>query len=233
MFRALFVKELREIWWLGLVPMAVVVYTAAAEAEFGRVDGFGFGFRHYTNPEAYHTMPFHGPQFSITVLLWGGILAGILGLWQTFRESQSRTWHFVLHRPVDRSLILWSKVAASAVIFALAILLPVIAVCLWAATPGTHASPFRWSLTGPVWFAAATGSAIYLAALFAGLRRGHLIGPRWWPLIGVAAWFGCAGAAFMGPWPTGFFLLMWGSLLVCDTLLASTVRDELRSADFN
>lgn len=233
MFRALFVKELRESWWLGLLPLAMMLYYSAVETEFGRVSGIGFGFRHVSHPERYHEMPFGTMALARSTLLWGSLLAGGLGLWQTFRESQSRTWHFLFYRPVDRFTILWAKVSAAAVVYTLAILIPVLAVCLWAATPGTHASPFRWLLTYPAWYAVAAGPVFYLAALFAGMRRGHLLGTRWWPLIGVAASFGSMGNEFLPTWRMDLQIAVWAALLVGGALLVAPVRDELQAADFS
>ena len=153
MFRALFLKELREAWWLGLLPLAMMLYYSAVEAEFGLTPDFRLGFRHVTRPDDPHAMPLASGSFPLSALLWGCLLAGALGLWQTFRESQARTWHFLFHRPVDRLMILRAKMLAALLVFFVAIAVPAVMLCVWAAMPGTHASPFRWSLTHRVWFA--------------------------------------------------------------------------------
>lgn len=230
MFRTLFVKELREIWWLGLLPLGTMVYAAAGEVQFGLIRSTGsYGFRHWAEPNSVHPIPFATDNFAQSVLLWGCILATVLGLWQTFRESQSRTWHFLLHRPVSRELILSAKVTSAAVIYSLAVGVPALAVVVWAATPGTHASPFYWSMTASVWLALAIGVALYLAALFAGLRRGRMIGTRWWPLIAAGMFFGFG----MGTGLYEFHTVLWGLLLVSTVVMAASVRDELKLTDFN
>jgi hypothetical protein len=230
MFRTLFIKELREIWWIGLLPLGVMLYAAANEVEIGLIGSTGrYGFRHFAEPGMAHTIPFASESFSGSILLWGCILASGLGVWQTFRESQSRTWHFLLHRPVRRELILVAKLAAAATIYALAIVLPVVAVVWWAATPGTHASPFHWSMTASSWLATATGSALYLSALFAGLRGGRMTGTRWWPLIGAAAIFALAVTSGLKE----FYVWVWVLLLLWDIVMAAAVRDELALTDFN
>jgi ABC-type transport system involved in multi-copper enzyme maturation permease subunit len=197
--------------------------------EFGRLPTWGYGSLRHMYPEKYHAVPFVSGNFSKFTLLWGSVLAAVLGLWQTFREIQSRTWHFLLHRPVSRLLVLQAKLAAAGVVYALAILLPVLLITAWAATPGSYAGPFRWMLIAPAYLAVFAGTPIYLAALFAGLRRGHILGTRWWPLIVAVACFGIGptiAAPVMLAW-------MWLGLVVGNLLLTAVVHDEMKTADFN
>lgn len=230
MFRILLLKELREIWWIGLLVLLAMLYGVALEVDFGsRPGGRGYGFLRYTEVNTFHKPPLVDGSFARTVLLWGIILAAVLGSWQTFRETQSRTWHFLLYRPVDRVLILWAKVLAAALLFGLAICLPAFTVMAWAATPRAHASPFHWLLTAPVWYALAACPVVYFAALFAGLRRSHLAGCRWWPLIGVVIVF-CALPLNL---PNQFTVWMSGLLVIWTLLMVVQVRDELRAADFS
>ncbi len=228
MFRALLVKELREIWWLGLLPLGFVLYAVLNQTSHSLWEIIV-----PRDPDEWDLVPFAETAYQTTglfqsILQWGCILAAALGLWQTFRESQSRTWHFLLYRPVDRQVILGAKMLSAALIYSIAIVLPVGGLALWVATPGTHASPFHWSLTAPAWYAVAAGPAVYLSALFAGLRQGSIIGPRWWPLIGTATAFGLAAMAL----PTQFLVAISVALVVWDTLLIAAVRAELKSADF-
>ncbi|MDB5386740.1 MAG: family transporter protein [Planctomycetaceae bacterium] len=230
MFRVLFLKELREIWWIGVPVLLVLLYGVSLEIEFGaRPDGEGYGFLRYTELDRYHPAPLIGGTFARLILLWGGMFSGVLGLWQTFRETQSRTWHFLLYRPVNRNVLLWAKVLAASALFAVVVLLPAVGVMLWAATPFAHASPFRWSLTAPVWYALAACPAAYFAALFAGLRRSHLAGTRWWPLLGSV----CAFGLLPNMVPNVFAIWVWALLLIWISLLIAAVRDELCAADFS
>ena len=230
MFRALFVKELREVWWLGLLPLAAMVYAMGAEMEFGYIHSLGrYGFKRYAEPNVLHPMPFSTQDFAVATLLWGGLLAAVLGLWQIFRESHAHTWHFLLHRPISRELILGAKIASGAAVYGLAIVLPMLALIGWAAIPGTHASPVSWSLTFPTLLAATVGTGLYLPALYAGLRRGSLTGTRFWPLLGAAVILGIGTASLMGIFPGALLVI----LLVWDVLLLAAVRNELRFADLD
>lgn len=229
MFRVLFMKELREIWWFGLLTLLAMLYLVAGEMEFGRLPNWGYGSLRNAYPEKFHTVPFVSGNFAKLTLQWGCILAGVMGLWQTFREIQSRTWHFLLHRPVPRLLVLRAKIAAAASVYAVAILLPVLLVTAWAATPGSHPAPFRWILIAPTYLAVFAALPIYLAALFAGLRRGHILGTRWWPLILAAILFGFGPATL----PPVMGVAMWVAIVISSLLFVAVVRDEMKSADFN
>lgn len=228
MFRVLYFKELREVWWMGLLGCLMILYGAAVEVDFGsRNTSSGYGFLRYSEPNLFHKAPLIDRAFASTCLMWGSILAGVLGLWQTFRETQSGTWHFLLYRPVRRSGILAAKMAAAATVQGLAVVLPACAVLAWAALPGRHASPFHWTLAIPVLYALAAAPSIYLAALFAGLRRGHLLGSRWWPLLGLTIAF----AVLPQNLPRVFAVWIWGFLVMSLVGMVVAVRDELNLAD--
>lgn len=230
MFRSLMLKELREAWWIGLLPFAAMVYAMAGEVRFGRIAMTGaLGFKRLGEPHVMHPMPFLHGTFSTSTLFWAGTLAVGLGLWQTFRESHSRTWHFLLHRPVSRQLILNAKMASAAVVYLYAVVLPAVVLCVWAATPGTHASPFSWLLTAPVWLAIVAALSLYLGALFAGLRRGSMIGFRWWPLVGTAIVIGATFVAIETHTP----LWIWALILGWEAVMVAAVMNEMNGTDFN
>jgi hypothetical protein len=76
----------------------------------------------------------------------------------------------------------------------------------WAATPGTHASPFFWAMTLPAWQAWLAMPVVYVGAALSGLRPARWYGSRLLPLvacIGVAVmlavlpymWMTCVGLA--------------------------------------
>lgn len=223
MFRGLVLKELREIWWLGLLPLAVMIHVTFREAGRDLLSGAVRDLNYW------QTMPFADSQVAYSALQCGCLLAAALGLWQTFRESQGHTWHFLLHRPANRQAILGAKLAAAAAVYLLSVVMPPLCLALWAATAGTHPSPFAWSLTDTTWYAAAAGTTLYLAGMFAGLRRGRLYGSRMWPLLGAGVLFGIGSVVI----PYSCLTWMWMVLLLWDLLLAFAVRDELLAADFN
>jgi hypothetical protein len=60
----------------------------------------------------------------------------------------------------------------------------ILAYALWAATPGTHASPFYWSMTKPAWQVWFALPAVYMAAFVCGVRPARWYGSRLLPLVG-------------------------------------------------
>lgn len=111
------------------------------------------------------------------------IAAVVLGLQQTLWESWRQTTLFLLHRPMPRDRIFLAKLSAGAALLLLVTAVPLGIYCLWAATPGTHASPFYWSMTEPSWRSALIAVVCYLGAFLAGLRPAHWLGSRTWPAI--------------------------------------------------
>lgn len=80
---------------------------------------------------------------------------------------------------------------------------------LWAATPGTHPSPFFWSMTKPTWQVWFVLPAVYLAAFLCGVRPARWYGSRLLPLVGGGLvvfvlvmqpwlWISVAGAVVLG-----------------------------------
>ena len=111
------------------------------------------------------------------------ISAIVIGLNQTLMESWRQTSLFLLHRPMPRSQIFLVKLAAGGLILLDDCVDPFMIYCLWAATPGTHASPFFWSMTEPWWHSVLVAFACYLGAFLTGIRPANWIGSRTWPLI--------------------------------------------------
>ena len=109
----------------------------------------------------------------------------------------------LLTRPVSRAFVLNVKIAVGLGVYLSTSAVPILLYAIWAATPGTHASPFLWSMTWPMWQCWLGLSAIYLGALLTGLRPGRWWGTRWWPLAGaiiVAFLLAVDGEASVATW---------------------------------
>jgi hypothetical protein len=63
---------------------------------------------------------------------------------------------------------------------------PILLYACWAATPGTHASPFFWSMTVTTWKIWLAMPLIYLGAFLSGVRPGRWWLSRLWPLAGLS-----------------------------------------------
>lgn len=129
------------------------------------------------------------PLDSITArfLLSGGILAIALGIVQSVWEQVGSTWHFLLHRPISRHSILTSKLIAGLLLLMIFSAIPLALYVAWAATPGTHPSPFTWWLVAPVIKLWLTLPLMYLAAFQSGLLPNRWLGTRLLPCVAIVS----------------------------------------------
>jgi ABC-type transport system involved in multi-copper enzyme maturation permease subunit len=172
MLKSLAWKEFRELLPLAALALAIEIYLIA-------------GALHLTKLPVVTTtsvIPFVNDP-TCTALLWvAAFLAGIAGLWQTVWESSRGTFPFLLHRPMPRRTIFWIKLLIGMLICLIVLGVPVILYSIWAATSGTHASPFEWSMTYWIWSAWLRLPLIYLATFLCGLRPARWFGSRMFPL---------------------------------------------------
>lgn len=216
MIRALAWKELRETWGLaaagGLVLFALVSYWMDA----GWLPGASPGWRG-------NRIPFLADD-AAAVALFAALLAAVLGGRQSAWEGITGTFPFLLHQPIRRSSIVTVKLAVGVGMYALAVGLPVLTYALWAAWPGTHASPFSWSWTWPVWQACLAQTVIYAGAFLTGLR------PARWP-VRLLPLAGAAVATFalsVLPW----WWLALAGMAVVDTVFVVVIFDVAATRDY-
>jgi hypothetical protein len=206
MRKALMWKELRET--LGIVALAALTYFVVVTSNAG------FRLYPWSSP-LYSGFPFMDGEFIVPFALSSAIFAALLGFRQTLGESYRDTWLFYLHRPVNLRCLLGVKLATGLALYFSIAAAAILAYAVWAATPGNHANPFAWWMTGLAWKTWLTASLLYLGAFLSGIRPGHWFGTRlmpllavslpvlvmmlipWWPLSGLLLWMFFA-ALFMG-----------------------------------
>jgi ABC-type transport system involved in multi-copper enzyme maturation permease subunit len=175
MLKTLAWKETRE-----LAPLAALILIV--ESLVATAAGTGIPLTPWTYaPEG---IPFYTDATSKLMLWAGGLAAAVLGLAQTTRESSRDTFVFLLHRPISRDAVFGTKLAVGATVYAIACGLPLGIYTTWAATPGTHSSPFLWSMAAPMWVVWAELVVLYLGGFLSGLRPGRWFGTRSFPLAG-------------------------------------------------
>src|SRR5581483_8826472 len=143
MMRALVYKEFRETLPIAGLAMAALLFTA--------FDAMGYSpapdlMNNYSGGQ----IPFLSDSF---VERFGWIAMGLalaLGFWQSLGDFWGDAQLFVLHRPVARRTIYSVKIAVGLTTYLVCTLLPLLLYAWWAAAPGTHASPFDWSMTAAV-----------------------------------------------------------------------------------
>jgi len=167
------VKELRET--VGMAAIAAIV--AFCFVTVGMVGVFPW------STSFDYVLPFVTESSHLSTVAFG--LAIGLGLKQSAWESYTGTYLFLLHRPIERRLIMAVKIAVGLFVYGITMSIPLLVLALWAATPGTHASPFFWSMTVPAWQGLLTGALLYLGSFLSGLGQGRWYGSRLLPLASM------------------------------------------------
>jgi hypothetical protein len=211
-------KELRET--LGLAGLGLLAYLCFVAGETGLplVPWMGAG---------QWGIPFVNGSFLRSFSMVAVLLAIALGLRQSAVESLRGTWLFLLHRPMDRGKLIGLKLAVGATLYLLCGALPILLYGLWAATPGTHASPFSWSMTLPTWNAWLSIATLYFSAVLVGMRGARWFGSRLFPLAATAL-FVAVIVQFGARW----WLPCLALLVVVDAWLVVSILYVARTRDF-
>lgn len=174
--KALALKELREL--RGVVVLAVIAYLMLVARLIG-VKAFDFlpGL-----PQEPETVPFMTGEFLSCFMVLAALFAMALGFRQSAWESSQGTYLFLLHKPVARQVIFALKLVVGVLVFLGCSAIPIALYGWWAATPGQHPSPFRWSWTVSAWWMAGVMLLLYLGAFLSGLRPARWFGTRLLPL---------------------------------------------------
>lgn len=175
-------KEAREIAPIVAWALLIQFCLAAVPAESLWIDIL-------VSYRTHGAIPFLSDTLSSMFLWVAGVAAIVLGLWQTVWESSRGTFQFLLHRPASWRALFGCKLCVGMGICLAVAILPTLCYALWAATPGTHASPFSWSMTAWAWQAILAMPLLYLGAFLSGLRPARLFGSRFFPLAAALVTF--------------------------------------------
>ncbi len=224
MWKAMAYKELRETVWIAGLALVAYVYLIAGLTGLRVLPMVVTSFLPSVMTEG---IPFVGDVF-----LWGfGFLALALtlglGLRQTLGESLGGTWLLLLHRPVDRRILIGVKLAVGAGLYCGSAALMVLLYAWWAATPGTHASPFDWAMTADSWRVLVSVLVMYLAAFLTGLRPGRWLGSRLLPI--AAAGLLVVVIQSLPHW----WILGVGALALLAAWLLACIEFVVRARDFS
>jgi hypothetical protein len=181
MTSALTLKELREsagLAALGFAGLALVALTAIGFSPLGNMFG---------SSRQAGTIPFLYDSFAWQFALAAGALAMALGFKQSLGDLMGEAQLFLLHRPVSRRTVYVTKIVVGLSLYFGLAGLAILIYAIWAASSGTHASPFAWSMTVPVWMIWLSASLVYLGALLAGIRPAAWLGTRLMPLAAACA----------------------------------------------
>ena len=118
-----------------------------------------------------------------------------------------------------------AKLLVGVVVYLVCAAAATLAYAWWAATPGTHASPFEWSMTVQTWKVWIAMPLVYLGAFLSGIRPGRWVGTRLLPLAAAGAVTGLV--LFLPWWPVcGLGMIALSSVvLVGNILFVARARD--------
>lgn len=219
MTAALMRKELREcagIAALGLLGLAWLTLSAINLSPFGMAFNLARG--------TAGAIPFLYDSFMMNFGLIAAALAVGLGFKQSLGDQLGNAHLFLLHRPVKRETIYLTKLSVGLAIYFVLAALPVVIYSLWAASEGTHASPFAWSMTTNAWMIWLSIHLVYLGAFLSGIRPAAWLGTRLLPLVAAIGLAVLAPSSL--PVALGLPVLMLGSaLFVVSILFVIETRD--------
>ncbi len=232
MVRAMVLKELREV--RGIAVLALLIY--AFLLTYAITPTLWWDYvpvaQMWENGRPSETLlPFIKDSFTPGFLVASVVLAIALGLWQSAGETKRGTFAFLLHRPVTRRQIIGLKLSAGLMTYLLCAAIPLWIYCLWAATPGTHAGPFEWSMSWPAWTRWWATTLVYAGAFLTGIRPARWYGTRLLPLIVAIAGFAIsAGLALSFPQAMPWVCL---TILAADIWLISAILFVTQTRDFS
>lgn len=218
MTSALTLKELRESAGLALLGLAGLVVLALTTMGFSPLSPM-FGW------QRPGTIPFLYDSFVEYLAFGAGALAIALGFKQSLGDFWGDAQLFVLHRPISRRHVYLTKLLVGLALTVVLAAMTVALYALWAATPGTHASPFAWSMTGAAWMVCLAVSVVYLGAFLSGIRPAAWLGTRLMPLAAAAM-----AAAFVISSPIYVGLPV---ALVSDLVLIGLILHVVETRDFS
>jgi ABC-type transport system involved in multi-copper enzyme maturation permease subunit len=225
MVLALVRKELRETRTFAALAVAVyLIYLSRLTGTWGQPLITMFGWFPGLNLEP-PDIPFVQGNFVGAFFFVGVALAITLGFRQSAWEPSQGTAPVLLHLPLRRQTIFLTKLATGMAIQLVCTVIPILIYGAWAASPGTHAGPFEWSMTATAFHVWLQLSLAYLGAFACGIRPARWFGSRLLPLVAAAV---PGMFLFLMPywWFTAFpLLLLTGAIFVSDILWVAETRD--------
>lgn len=217
---ALMRKELRECAGIAALGLAGLLWLALAAINIGPT----FLVVSPTRGTAGNIPFLANDSFAMNFALVAMVLAVALGFKQSLGDQLGNAHLFLLHRPVSRRTIYFSKLVVGLALYFPLTALPIMIYGIWAATPGTHGSPFAWTMTAGTWLSWLAIHLVYLGAFLSGIRPGAWMGTRLLPLAAA-----CAVTAFAAAIPFAFGLSV---VLLTSAALVAAILFVIESRDF-
>ena len=201
--------EVSPVLLLSIVPYVVLVVVQISDAVY--IERFNM---------ASHILMRDG---AMTFLAVSTLLAGLLGLVQTLRESVEGTWGYYLFLPASRNELLIAKMLAGLTGHAAASLLALVLMLLAALFgPGSTETAFALNMLLQFFVASVI---VYFGAFLSGIRPARLLGTRLFPLAGMV------GVWALVVYATNWLILLPVVAVIC-WLTISTINQIAARRDF-
>src|SRR5262245_2543578 len=223
---ALIYKEFRETLPIAALGLAALLLVALESMGYSPLPNL-FG---YQQPGRIPFVGFYD-GFGNHFRMAAGAFALALGFWQSLGDFWGDAQLFVLHRPTSRRLIYGVKLGVGLLTYFMCAAAPILLYAAWAGTPGTHASPFEWSMTSGAWMTWLSMATLYFGAFLTGIRPANWLGMRLAPLAAAAGLLvvpGLIGSII----PSAAFLFGLLLLIVIDAALAASILHVIRVRNF-
>jgi hypothetical protein len=176
--KRLFWKEWREQFKVALIGLAIftLILLQAVKIGLSRLSSLDQGYE--TTIWADGLQPLVSGELLGESAFFCGFFGLALGWLQIFAENHGDLRAFLLHRPVDRLLLLHAKLLSGLALYTLAVGLPFAGLLVYVLMPGHVPAPFEWAMVGPMTNLYLLGLVGYGAGLLTGLRPARWYGSR-------------------------------------------------------
>jgi ABC-type transport system involved in multi-copper enzyme maturation permease subunit len=173
----LFLKEWREHFKVAVLGLAILTLFLA----LSYWDGVVF-YRQIAAGAATGSNDAAQPLLSkgtfAIVCIFCSAFGALLGWLQIYSERHRDLWAFLVHRPVTRTEIFFSKMMAGLCLYAAGAGVPLVIFIILVWWPGHVAAPFEWTMALPVFAMFLNGTVFYFAGLLTGLRQARWFASR-------------------------------------------------------
>ena len=171
-------KEWREqfkVALIGLVIFTIVLITAVRTG----LSPLRTLFQGYGNTiAAAGLQPLVSSSLLVQSAFFCALFGGLLGWLQIQAERHPDLRAFLLHRPMERTTILWSKLLAGLGLYAVGAGLPMAGLVIYVIIPGHVPAPFEWAMVLPLVNIFLLGLLFLVAGMLTGARQARWYGSR-------------------------------------------------------
>jgi ABC-type transport system involved in multi-copper enzyme maturation permease subunit len=182
MWWMLFKKEVSEVVPIGITASVALLFGILGYMPLGILKMVPYSSYFGNHFWEIDSVPFLDEKIHPAVAVVFGVLSAVLAFYQILFENQRKTFPVLFRLPIPRTGVILTKLLAGVAAYLLALGLPILVYAAWAATPGTHPSPFYWSMVWIPMGLIPAGLLLYFAWVLILLLPGRWYGSRILPL---------------------------------------------------